>query len=78
MLHGAGNAHIGKPPFLFEPTGRIQAHHMREQFFFCTNQKDSWEFKTLGGMQRHQLHRIRIWISLCLTGVQTRLREELQ
>ncbi|MNZ37837.1 hypothetical protein D3C78_552960 [compost metagenome] len=47
-----------------------------EHPFFHADQQHQGEFQSLGAVQRHQLHRIGVFVRLILAGLQRRMGEE--
>ena len=71
-----GNAHVAKPPLLFQLRRVTGTALMGEQPLFHTDQVNPVELQPLGGMQGHQVDCVGPGISLGVAGIQRRLGQE--
>ncbi len=70
LLHGAGDADIGQPAFLFQTVGTVHAHLVREQAFFHAGHEHQRELQPLGAVQGHQLYAVFVLFGLGFAGFQ--------
>ncbi len=76
LFHGAGHADVTEAPLLFQPARLLGGLLAGEHALLDTDQQYQGELQPLGAVQRHQLHRVGIFVRLILTGFQRRVGEE--
>ncbi|MNH22644.1 hypothetical protein D3C79_825080 [compost metagenome] len=76
LLHGAGHAHVAEAALLLEPARLLGGLLAGEHALLHPDQQHQRELQSLGAVQRHQLHRIGVFVRLILAGLQRRVGEE--
>ncbi len=76
LLPGAGDAHVGQAPLLFQPAALVQRTVAGEQPLFQSGQEHQRELQALGRVQRHQLHAVLAGLHLAFAGLQRGVGQE--
>ncbi len=76
MLHRTGDPDVGQATFLFQTARFFQAHLVREQAFFHSDQEHIWKLQALGAVQRHKLDAVFVLVCLCVARFQRGMTEE--